>query len=69
MTHAQQEATRALLKAEYAFLESYGWSRVLPGGRVRHANAPDTRPDYSVRDAMVMTRGEPLRFSMWRASV
>lgn len=62
MTRAQQEATRALTHAEYEWLKAYGWERVLPGGRVKHKFAPTTRPDYSVRDAIAMTRAEPLRF-------
>ena len=63
MTRSQHEATRALLAAEYDWLEAYGWKRVLPGSRVKHPKAPDTKPDYSVSDAMILTRADPLRYT------
>lgn len=66
MTRPQQEATRALLHAEYEWLKAYGWERVLPGSRVKHRQAPDTQADYSVRDALAMTRADLLRYGVER---
>jgi hypothetical protein len=63
MTRPQHEATRELAAAELKWLLAYGWRRVLPGSRLAHKFAPDTRPDYSVRDAISMTRADPLRYS------
>lgn len=62
MTRLQQETTRSLLASEFAWLESYGWLRVLPGCRVSHPKAPTLKADYSVRDAVAFTRAEPLRY-------
>lgn len=66
MTGPQQAATRALFAAEIAFLEAYGWERVLPGSRMKHRAAPDTLADYSVADALTLTRADKLRYSVGR---
>lgn len=60
MTRAQHEATRALAHAEKEWLQSYGWYELC--GRYTHPKAPDTRPDYSLRDAVAMTRADLLRY-------
>lgn len=62
MTRTQHEASRALARAEYNWLAAYGWTRQTPGSRVRHRSAPPECEAYSVRDAMALTRADPLRY-------
>jgi hypothetical protein len=61
MTRLQHDATRHLHAAEVLWLAAYGWKDRI-GGRYYHPKAPDTRPDYSLRDAVAMTRADLLRY-------
>lgn len=63
MTRAQHEATRELGRAQAHWLRAYGWSND-PTGELRwtHAKAPKAKPSYTTRDALEMTRAEPLRY-------
>lgn len=61
MTREMQDTERALVRAEQDWLLARGWTLV---GRARYAHptAPSARPDYAARDALAMTRAEPLRY-------
>jgi len=68
MTRPQQDATRALLHAEKAWLQAYGWSEVMPG-RWAHKSVPiATVParasgtQVTLRDAIAFTRADPLKY-------
>lgn len=70
MTREEQDTERALLRAEHDWLKARGWTMIAGVGssfayqleqRFAHAAAPE-RPSYTRRDALTMTRAEPLRF-------
>ena len=63
MTREQQEATWSLVEAQGKWLRAYGW-RPAQGERDRwsHQYAPKAKPTYTTRDALEMTRSEPLRY-------
>jgi hypothetical protein len=61
MNRLQHQTTRALAEAEKEWLYSYGWKLTYSGHYI-HPAAPDTRPDYSLRDAVAMTRADLLRY-------
>ncbi len=68
MTHDMQDTERELIQAEQRWLLARGWRLVsastgLHGGRYAHPAAPAARPDYAARDAIAMTRGEPIRYA------
>jgi hypothetical protein len=65
VTREMQDTERALLRAEHDWLIARGWNAARPHSdrtRYAHKNAPKAREDYTARDAMAMTRAEPLRF-------
>jgi len=68
VTREQQDTDRALVRAEHDWLLARGWIASRPfrdvAERVRysHPGAPSARPDYAARDALAMTRADPLRF-------
>lgn len=68
MTREMQETERALAQAERAWLVARGWSLVAGSAsnahpfRFAHPAAPTARESYTARDALAMTRAEPLRF-------
>jgi len=70
VTREQQDTDRTLVRAEHDWLVARGWSAHgatlggLRDGRVRysHPGAPTARADYTARDALAMTRGDPLRY-------
>ena len=63
MTQKQHQAQRELELAQLRWLDAYGWKVVDKSGqRVTHKQAPKSFPNYSVGDAMAMTRAEPLRY-------
>lgn len=65
MTRDQQEADRELVLAELKWLRSYGWTPCdARGERLDHRHAPSLKPSYSRRDALVLTRAEPLRYTV-----
>ena len=68
MTRDEQDTEHALVRAEAAWLKARGWvlttggtDRLMSGARFSH---PDLRGplDYRMRDALALTRAEPLRF-------
>ncbi len=68
MTRTQHEATRELEQAEANWLKAYGWRQLssVPPCSWSHANAPQMKLTYSQRDALMLTRAEPLRFGSAR---
>ncbi len=70
MTRAEQDTERALVRAETEFLKARGWTVTVGGlgsslgGSVRlaHESLKGGPTDYCLRDAMALTRAEPLRF-------
>ncbi len=71
MTHEEQETERALLRAEHDWLKARGWTLSAGHGtsfayqieqRFSHPAAPKTPATYTRRDAVTMTRGEPLKY-------
>jgi len=65
VTRDQQEADRELARAELRWLHAYGWTPCdTRGDRLAHRHAPKLKPDYSRRDAMQLTRAEPLRYTV-----
>lgn len=68
MTRAEQDTERALLRAEGEWLEARGWTRasgysdsLLSGARWSHTSL-FSPIGYKQRDALALTRAEPLRF-------
>ncbi len=61
MTRAQHEVTKALTHVEGEWLKAYHWHQTRPD-RWTHVKAPDTHIDYSLRDAVNMTRADLLRY-------
>lgn len=68
MTREEQDTERALVRAEADWLKARGWTlatggtdSLMSGARFSH---PDLRGpiDYRMRDALALTRAEPLRF-------
>ena len=63
MTQKQHTAQRELELAQLRWLDAYGWKVVgHTGKRVAHVAAPKSFENFSVGDAMAMTRAEPLRY-------
>jgi hypothetical protein len=67
MTKSQQEAQRELDRAQAKWLIAYGWSAyrgydAYGSFRWTHRSAPSQAYGYSTRDAMELTRAEPLRY-------
>lgn len=68
MTREMQDTDRALVQAERAWLIARGWALVAGSTsyahpfRYTHPAAPQARESYTARDALAMTRSEPLRF-------
>lgn len=60
MTRLQHQKTRALAQAEGDWLEAYGWQQ--EGCAWRHRAAPKIRETYAQRDALILTRAEPLKY-------
>ena len=69
MTREQHQAARELLEAELKWLFAYGWQPSPFGQRVWHRAAPKGHVDYTVSDAMALTRAEPLRYTVWERGV
>jgi hypothetical protein len=68
VTREEQDTERALVRAEAEWLKARGWvlaqagsGPLMSGARFSH---PDLRGpvDYRMRDALALTRAEPLRF-------
>ncbi len=68
MTREEQDTERQLTRAESDWLKARGWvltqggsGALMTGARFSH---PDLRGpvDYRMRDALALTRAEPLRF-------
>lgn len=68
MTREEQDTERSLVRAETEWLKARGWQLVnagfgslASGARFAH---PDLRgpSDFCLRDALAITRAEPLRF-------
>ncbi len=66
MTREMQDTERALQRAEQDWLLARGWSASGAAVRWSHHAAPSARPDYARRDALAMTRAEPLRYTARR---
>lgn len=68
MTRGQHEATRELEHAEANWLRAYGWRQMssIGAGSWSHPNAPQMKLTYTQRDALMLTRAEPLRFGAVR---
>jgi len=68
VTRTQHEATRELEQAEANWLKAYGWRQLSSAGTGSwsHSNAPQMKLAYSQRDALMLTRAEPLRFGSAR---
>jgi hypothetical protein len=64
VTREQHAALRELERAQATVLRSFGWSET--AGRWQHKAAPATTKPYTTRDAMELTRAEPLRFGSMR---
>lgn len=71
MTRDEQSTERALTHAEAQWLTARGWTCKTQGTGSMHAGARWTHPDLrgslstndlSQRDALTLTRAEPLRF-------
>lgn len=58
MNRAQQQATRELERAQENWLLAYGW-RPVQRNRWQHPREAKT---YTLADAMLLTRAEPLLF-------
>ena len=76
MTREEQETDRALQQAEHDWLRARGWVMVTGVGaslayrlerRFAHPRAPTARESYTRRDALAMTRAEPLRYTKLEA--
>jgi hypothetical protein len=60
-----QDTERALQLAESNWLQARGWRPVHgtgPAQRYTHPAAPKAKEDYTRRDALAITRGDPLRY-------
>lgn len=71
MTREEQDTDRALIQSERAWLVARGWSLVAGSNSVHpfrysHPGAPSAKTDYTQRDALAMTRADPLRFKARR---
>ena len=67
MTRSQQEAQRELDRAQAKWLKAYGWEPRIGGElaapmRWSHHFAPKAKESYTTRDALELTRAEPLRY-------
>ena len=68
MTRDEQSTEQALSRAESAWLQARGWRLVSRGHGSMYTGARYTHPDLkspndlAQRDALVVTRAEPLRF-------
>lgn len=65
MTRSQQETTRALHHAKKEWLRAYGWEPRGPD-RFWHRAAPQNHDSYTIRDAIMLTEGNPLGYSIER---
>jgi hypothetical protein len=78
VTREEQDTERALVRAEEAWLKARGWrlttngfGSLLSGARYSHPAAPGPgggAADFLIRDALALTRADPLRYGRRRAS-
>ena len=66
MTREEHQTERALVEAENNWLVARGWTSV-EGNRYVHRYMPKVLENYVRREALTMTRAEPLRFkkALW----
>jgi hypothetical protein len=68
VTREEQDTERQLVRAETDWLKARGWTLAVAGAGTLQAGARFAHPelrgpiDYRLRDALALTRAEPLRF-------
>ncbi len=69
MTREEQDTERALVRSEEDWLKARGWQQagaghgwLLTRSRWAHPANDSKLTDYTLRDAVSLTRAEPLRF-------